>query len=287
MQKYGVIYKITNKQNGKCYIGQTKNSFKERYYHSGKGIERVYKYHKSLKDKNKLYNKHLLSSIEKYGFDSFKVDEELDIAYSAKELDEKEIYYIKKFGSFNNGYNNNIGGFGCHGLFGEKNSFYGKHHSKETIEYLRKINLGKKASEESKKKMSLNNGRYFKGKKKSEETKKKISETRKKNGLSKGEKNPMYGVHLTSYWKGKKITKSLIDKRNESFKKNGKLKGKNNPSAKKVICITTGKVFDTMKEASEFYNCGVSGICSCCKGNLKYSGKYNGEKLIWKYKEDN
>ena len=50
---------------------------------------------------------------------------------------------------------------------------------------------GKHHSEESRKKISEAN----KGKKRSEETKRKISKTRIKNGVAKGENNPMYGVH--------------------------------------------------------------------------------------------
>ena len=287
MQKYGIIYKITNKINGKCYIGQTKRSFKERYSTIGEGIERVYNHHKRLKDNNKIYNSHLLGAIKKYGFDSFEVNEELDIAYSKEELDNKEIYYIEKFDSFKNGYNNNIGGNGNRGLFGEKNSFYGKHHSEETKKRLREMNLGKHHSEEARMKMSQKNCLYWKGKHLSEETKRKISETKKRTGSAKGEKNPMYGVHLPSYWKGKKLPKSLIEKRAETVKKNGTYNGSNNPSAKKVICITTNKIFDTMKEASEYYNCCMSGICSCCRGYAKSAGKFNGKKLIWRYAEDN
>ena len=64
-----------------------------------------------------------------------------------------------------------------------------------------------------------------------------------------------------------------------------KVNGKNNPRAKKVICITTGKVFDTIKEASEFYNICNSSIIECCKGRQQSAGKLqNGTKLIWKYK---
>lgn len=109
---YGIIYKITNTVNNKSYIGQTRNKrgFHGRYYHSGNGIERVYKFHKIQKQNNECYNEHLLRSIEKYGFESFKVEEIFDTAMSQEELNQKEIYYIKLFDSYNNGYNMTPGG---------------------------------------------------------------------------------------------------------------------------------------------------------------------------------
>ncbi len=109
---YGIIYKITNTINNKSYIGQTrcKRGFRGRYYHSGNGIERVYKFHIYQKQRGDSYNSHLLRSIEKYGFDAFKVDEVYDTAMSKEELNEKEIYYIKLFDCQKNGYNKTPGG---------------------------------------------------------------------------------------------------------------------------------------------------------------------------------
>ena len=55
---------------------------------------------------------------------------------------------------------------------------------------------------------------------------------------------------------------------------------------KKVLCVTTNKVFDSIKEASEFYNVSRTGISGCCKGKFKYSGTLpDGTKLEWKYTE--
>lgn len=115
---YGVIYKITNLANGKVYIGQTakKRGFLDRYPNKGNGIERVYGYHKNSKNRNDGYNVHLFRAIEKYGFDSFSVDEIFDIAFDENELNEKEMFYIDYFDSFNNGYNSTLGGSGCKGI---------------------------------------------------------------------------------------------------------------------------------------------------------------------------
>ena len=113
IEVYGIIYKIENKTNGKVYIGQTTRGFNARYNGKGKGIERVYYYHKGcIKYKGKC-NYHLLKSIEKYGFDSFDVSEVFDVAFSKKELDIKEKIYINIFNCVNNGYNTQEGGNDC------------------------------------------------------------------------------------------------------------------------------------------------------------------------------
>lgn len=113
---YGIIYKITNIVSNHSYIGQTTNKrgFKGRYWSHGVGIERVYNYYKSNQKGGRFVNSYLFNAIEKYGFDAFIVDEVLDTANSADELNEKEIMYIEKYDSFNNGYNLTLGGeSGC------------------------------------------------------------------------------------------------------------------------------------------------------------------------------
>ena len=69
----------------------------------------------------------------------------------------------------------------------------------------------------------------------------------------------------------------------ESMK--GKYKGSKNPASRKVQCITTGKKFNTVKEAGEYYFVNKVSITQCCRGNYKSAGKHpvTGEKLVWKY----
>ena len=109
---YGIIYKIENIITHKIYIGQTTHpkGFNGRYYYKGVGIERVYNDLSSKRDRDERYNKYLLRSIEKCGFDAFVVDEWFDTALTIDELNEKETYYIKKFDSYKNGYNMSFGG---------------------------------------------------------------------------------------------------------------------------------------------------------------------------------
>lgn len=53
---------------------------------------------------------------------------------------------------------------------------------------------------------------------------------------------------------------------------------------RKVKCITTNKEFNSIEEASIFYNCDRSGISQCCRGKQKSCGILeNGSPLIWEY----
>ena len=59
--------------------------------------------------------------------------------------------------------------------------------------------------------------------------------------------------------------------------------GENHPRCKKVICVTTGEIFDYINQASEKYKVAHESISACCRGKRKSAGKLNGEKLIWRY----
>jgi group I intron endonuclease len=144
MKKLGYIYKITS-PSGKVYIGQTIDI-----------IRRKSKYKRlSCKQQPKIYN-----SIVKYGWENhiFEVIDKID--YNIHLLNDREIFWIKEYNSFNDGLNLTAGG-------------HSKEVSEETKEKIRQSKLGrpspnkgKKMTDEQKKKISQKmlgntNNRYF------------------------------------------------------------------------------------------------------------------------------
>lgn len=60
-----------------------------------------------------------------------------------------------------------------------------------------------------------------------------------------------------------------------------------NKTLVKVICITTGKIFNSIAEASRYYKVYNTCICDCCKGKMKSTGKLvDGTPLQWMYYND-
>ena len=93
----GFIYKITNKINGKSYIGQTIQNVKERFYQ-----------HCATKCSQAILNMVIHKAITKYGKSNFTIEviEEVESA----NLNDRERYWIKYYDSYNNGYNSTEGG---------------------------------------------------------------------------------------------------------------------------------------------------------------------------------
>lgn len=226
--KYSV-YKITSPDN-KTYIGCTSMNPKDRW-DSGHGYKT---------------NKLLWADICKFGWNAF------DRCVIHTNLTEDEAYEMERnlISHYNStdpkfGYNKSIGGKGPRGVFpseetrrklsesrmGEKNHFYGKHHT-----------------EEAKYKISIahsGENHYFYGKHLSDEHRRKIGDGNR-------------GKHLTE----------------EQRIRNRIYNGAN----RKVRCIDTGVVYNSISEAARVNNCDRTGITDACRGKLKTS---NG--LRWEY----
>ena len=166
---YGVIYKATNKVNGKSYIGQTIQSlYKRKIKHISDAILK--------KETNSKFH----NAIRKYGRENF--DWEILKKCIIDDIDREEIKFIGKFGTINSGYNIAMGG---KVLRGKNNPQYGKPLSIDT-----KAKLSEALS-------GSNNPMY--GKTHSMRVRKLISMSRKK---YRGKLHPRYGK--PGYFAGKK-----------------------------------------------------------------------------------
>ena len=164
----GEIYKITNKINGKVYIGQTirtaEQRLKEHLYSSN--------------------NRHLSNALRKYGIENF-ILEVLESNVEEKDLDALEIKYIAQYNSQVTGYNETSGGCGTRGyVFTQQDREKMRNSMKKAWEQpnsnLRDPARGAKISQ------------ALKGQTKSLEHRKKLSVTASQRI---GDKNPFYGKH--------------------------------------------------------------------------------------------
>lgn len=152
----GTIYRLES-PSGKSYVGQTIDARRRKstFIHFNS------KYSGTRMD----------NAMKKYGPESFKYEVLLQL-YNInrdelrKQLDEMEMYFIKKYNSYHNGYNMTEGGSGSKGCF----------QTEESKEKLRLLAIGRPSA--------------FKGKKHSEETRKLLSKYAK---ARTGSRNPFYG----------------------------------------------------------------------------------------------
>jgi len=113
----GIIYMYENPINGKCYIGRTTD------------LKKRYREHKRITSKKHSKFGHALN---KYGIDNFNLKTILTITTTDnfdlnETLNSFEIYYIKMYNAFTDGYNSTMGGEGTMGISrkGELSPCYG------------------------------------------------------------------------------------------------------------------------------------------------------------------
>lgn len=264
------IYQIKNKINGKCYIGQTVD-FQQRKLG-----------HLSALRRGVSNNRHLQAAFNKYGEESFEFSI-LEFCDTSR-LDDREEYWIEKKGSCYTGYNMNKGGSGRRGF----------QHSEETKEKISAVLKGRNFSEEARRRMSENHADVT-GKKNPQygiHWKDRLSyerqmEIKEKMSYSMaGENNPNYGKSMSEEQR-KKLSVSIkkwysTHENPQKGKKRPQLSGSLSPNSHKVMCLNTGVVYDTIKDAAAKCNVSASGISQCCSNVVKSSGKgADGEPLFW------
>ena len=200
-EPYGIVYRVTCVDNGKVYIGVTRNGLARRRYeheHSTKG--KTYAFHNAIK---------------KHGTDHFNW-EIIDTATSDAELSHLEKKYIRAHRTTNKSFGYNLSEGGVNPVLkGERNGMYGKTHTQEVKQRLSENAKDKtweaRFGEERAKQIKTKLSKSHKGRKNSPETLKKMSENSywKDNGDKiKGENNPNYGHRWTDEMKAKSSGKN-------------------------------------------------------------------------------
>ena len=310
----GIIYQHLNTVNGKCYIGQTIKSMDKRWKKhlkdTKKGSDCIF--HQAIRKYGESVFEHKILC-EIYRDTIEQLEEALDYyeCYYIKFYDSYNHGYNMTLGGGGTlGYKTSeetrqkqsesrkgeLGYFyGKHHseetkkilseaaklrYQGQKNPFYGKHHSDESKQKMSKAKIGKKMSEETKSRLS----QAKKGKPLSEEHRKNLATanharqgihchseeqkqkwSRERKGKYTGKSNPFYGKQHTEETKAK-ISKIHKGKKNES-------------QCKKVLCIDTGVIYDSLIDAAKANNINISNLSKACRSN----GKNKCGKKYWSY----
>lgn len=211
----GVIYKATNIKNGKSYIGQAVSFSSNRPW----GSKRRWQAHIKCAKSNKCECRFLENAINKYGEESFIIEDIYKCDVS--ELNYYEDYYIK--------YHNTLCPQGYNLMTGGGN---GRKHNEETKEKMSLSRIGKIHSNETKEKISQSH----KGRKVSKETLKNISNASKYRNMSSSNKErlelaleelnltelPMYIYMSVDKRNNKNIDQIIVKNPNYPNKKFGK-----------------------------------------------------------------
>lgn len=235
MAHHGIIYKVTNRANGKVYVGQTVQSLRARKKDHKNGIGK----HPQLA---------LYRAFKKYGFETFDW-EVIDYATSKYELDEKEKRYVEQLRVTDRlyGYNMTFGGEG------------GKHTDEVKLR-IGASNKGRIKSEDERRKLSESLKGKYTGAKASWWGRKHTNEQRQKIGdAQRGYKNHNFG---------KKASEETRRKKSEATQ------GEKHWNHKNVVNLDSGEVFVSAMQAREKTGIDNSIIGKCCRGQRKTAGGY-------------
>lgn len=249
-----IVYKHTS-PSGKVYIGQTCQSEAKRFRHDGTGYTG---------------SPYFYSAIKKYGWNNFK-HEVLESNLTKEQADEKEIEYISMYKSCDKRYGYNMSTGGEHGSVGVIRS-------EEYKQHLSKINKGKTLSEEHKRKI----GNAHKGRKLTDVQRKRLSEINKGKKLSDEHRKKLSEVNKSRIRTKEEIEKSAAKRRGKPLSKETReklsnaLKGKKPTTNKYVVCVETGDIFISARQAGlKFGLKNGNNIGMCCRGKRKICMGYH------------
>lgn len=237
---------VSGKNNDMYYIGITSQNPPKKRWQNGNPYRG---------------NSYFYNAIQKYGFDNFR-HEILFNGLTKEEAEQKEIELIARYQSNDRSLGYNIANGGnCIGTMAQ-----------ETKDKISKANMGNK---------------YSLGHKHTEEEKRKMSERMKGNQYTKGKKMPEHVMQILIESRQNEEVKRKIALANTGKKHSEETKKKLSESHKglgvrKVVCIETGIVYESVKEAGDMNNIkGHGHISACCNGNRQTCGGYH-----WCYEED-
>jgi group I intron endonuclease len=238
---YGIIYKVKNIVNKKVYIGQTTRKLLYRQTNH---------YYKMNSVNYPFYN-----AIRKHGKENFEWGE-IDSAATKEELDSMEIFWIDFYRSTEKkfGYNAKTGG--SVPVFNE-----------ETLLKISKSGIGRKASRETKEKLSrIHIGKAIrpKGYIMSDSQKLAISLSNKGKGL------------------GRKVSREAIEKQRQKLigvkkskdhieKVRIALLSSENIKVRPVVNLETGRIYDRISHAAKSYGVAATNIMACCRKKPKHA----------------
>ncbi len=228
-----IVYLITNKINGKRYVGQTIQPMVKRFrQHCCSSVDRSQK--SAIKD-----------AILKYGKESFEI-KILAKCDSVEQMNSRESYYIRLLRTSSpNGYNMDSGGLN-------------KIPSIESRKKMSESGIGRKLSEEHKNKIG-NAQKGISRKKWSPETRERILTSRKK--------NPRKWDGHTQECKKHLSEKAIIRERDPEYKK---MKSEvNNYRKVKIVCNETGTIYESVRAVSTAMGCHRSQVTAVINGRAK------------------
>ncbi len=228
-EKSCLIYLITNKVNGMQYVGQTIHKLKHRIEH------------------HKRYNKSYLgNAIKSYGWENFEVAI-LEECNSPEELDEREIFWIKKLNcKIPNGYNLTDGG---HAPKGRYVSEHERNLRAEINPYKRAVRC-------------IDTGEIF------------------PSVTAAGRHFNTNHSLISAVCRGKQITTAghRFEYVDAPLSLEAKLRQPQKPHTRKVYCVELNRIFETIIEAANFCKTNAAHITQVCRGQRKRAGGYH-----WKY----